>query len=429
MERSLAALLGRPLGASARSRPSGRGGRGGRAHGRARGRLASSAEHRLAGAPLRAGRDLFTALSARRRLRIALICAVLALAVLAGGWAWLRHSPLAAVRHVRLSGARGPEAHQIDAALLAAARRQSTLDVNTAALRAAVAPFPVVREVRASASFPHTLRVTVVEQLPVAVLTYGSARTAVTADGAVLGPALISRSLPELGVWRALSQGQRVHDAGALEALATLGAAPSLLLRDVQRAYTGPKGLTLAMHSGLLVYFGDATRAHAKWVALVRVLADPGSAGASYVDVRLPERPAAGFPPGVTRPAAGSAPEAEGEGAGDPSAAAAEAGADGQAGTIQALAAALEKAAGIENGAGATGKSSEEEGETEAGPNAEGGGASGTEGAGGERSEGARGESSAPAREGSAPPESSGTPSGEAAAGGATGGAEPGSGG
>jgi len=57
------------------------------------------------------------------------------------------------------------------------------------------------------------------------------------------------------------------------------------------------------MRGGLLVYFGDAARPHAKWTALARVLADPSSAGASYIDVRLPERPAAGF-------SAGSAPSA-----------------------------------------------------------------------------------------------------------------------
>ena len=49
------------------------------------------------------------------------------------------------------------------------------------------------------------------------------------------------------------------------------------------------------MRNGLLVYFGDATRPHAKWLSLARVLADPSSAGATYIDVRVPERPAAGF--------------------------------------------------------------------------------------------------------------------------------------
>jgi hypothetical protein len=61
----------------------------------------------------------------------------------------------------------------------------------------------------------------------------------------------------------------------------------------------GPQGVTVAMRNGLLVYFGDATRPHAKWLSLARVLADPSSEGASYVDVRLPERPAAGFASGA----------------------------------------------------------------------------------------------------------------------------------
>ncbi len=47
----------------------------------------------------------------------------------------------------------------------------STLDVNPAALRAAVASFPVVRAVHAIPSFPHGLRIEVTEQLPVAALT------------------------------------------------------------------------------------------------------------------------------------------------------------------------------------------------------------------------------------------------------------------
>ncbi|HEY4812622.1 MAG TPA: hypothetical protein VIH71_16355, partial [Solirubrobacteraceae bacterium] len=52
------------------------------------------------------------------------------------------------------------------------------------------------------------------------------------------------------------------------------------------------------------VYFGDATRPHAKWLSLARVLADSSSAGASYVDVRVPGHPAAGFPAGVLPPSA-----------------------------------------------------------------------------------------------------------------------------
>jgi hypothetical protein len=48
------------------------------------------------------------------------------------------------------------------------------------------------------------------------------------------------------------------------------------------------------------VIFGDATRLRAKWAAASRVLADLEASGASYVDVRLPGRPAAGGLPAET---------------------------------------------------------------------------------------------------------------------------------
>jgi cell division protein FtsQ len=242
----------------------------------------------------------------RRRLRLALLAVLVSSPVLAGGWLWLRHSSLVSVQRVLVSGVHGPDAQAIDAALTRAARRMSTLDVRPGALRAAVAPFRVVRGVRATASFPHGLRIRVIEQLPVAALVVGGVRTAAAADGVVLGPALLTGSLPSVGGASGSVTGQRVRGASVLGALTVLGAAPAPLARVLARAFTGPKGLTVVMRNGLLVYFGDASRPHAKWLSLARVLADPSSAGASYVDERLPERPAAGFAPG-TAPALASA--------------------------------------------------------------------------------------------------------------------------
>jgi cell division protein FtsQ len=219
---------------------------------------------------------------------------------LAGAWLWLRDSPLVAVEHVQISGVHGPEAAAIKAALARTARHMSTLDVRPAMLRSAAAPYVVVREVQASPSLPHDLHIHVVEQLPVAALTVAGARTAVAADGVLLGPALLSNSLPTLdegssGSASGQRTGQRVQGASLLATLAVLGAAPAPVAKELARAFTGPQGVTVAMRNGLLVYFGDATRPHAKWLSFARVLADPSSAGASYVDVRLPERPAAGF--------------------------------------------------------------------------------------------------------------------------------------
>jgi cell division protein FtsQ len=245
-------------------------------------------------------RGSFQAIARHRRLRIALLTALVALPPLAGGWMLLRKSSFTAVEHVKVSGLHGPQAQAIEAALNGAASHMSTLDVHPAALRAAVASFPVVRTVRAIPGFPHGLKIEVTEQLPVAALTIGGERTAVAADGVVLGPALLSSSLPALGDSQGAGQlqpGQRVQGQSLLAELTVLGTVPRPLERFVTRVFTSPggQGLTVVMRNGLLVYFGDAVRPHAKWLSLARVLADSTSAGAVYIDVRVPERPAAGF--------------------------------------------------------------------------------------------------------------------------------------
>jgi cell division protein FtsQ len=212
------------------------------------------------------------------------------------------------VRQVQISGVHGPDAPAIDSALDAAARHMTTLDIHPSALRSAVARFLVVRDVSASSGFPHTLHIRVLEQLPVAALAVNGQRTAVAADGVVLGPALLTGPLPTLGANVEPAAGHRVTDWTLRAALAVLGAAPTPLLGVSERIFFSAKGLTVAMRNGLLAYFGDATRPHAKWLALASVLVAPAAAGASYVDVRLPERPAAGFQGGAA-PEAGATAE------------------------------------------------------------------------------------------------------------------------
>jgi cell division protein FtsQ len=299
----------------------------------------------------RAWRATATLLRAHRRVRIALVALLAALPLLGGGWLWLRGSSLVAVEHVRLSGVSGPESGAIETALTSAARRMTTLDVREGALLAAVAPFRVVRALHIAASFPHRLSIRVVEQPPVAALTVGSLRTAVAADGVVLGPALLRSPLPTISAGYEPATGGRLHSPSVLAALRVLAAAPAPLAALIARVYEGPKGLTVAMRSGLLAYFGDASRPHAKWLSLARVLADPGSAGASYVDVRLPERPAAGFPAGVAPPARSSSEtaSASGEGTENEQAAATE------EATVAALAAGLASSDGSATASSATG--------------------------------------------------------------------------
>jgi cell division protein FtsQ len=239
-------------------------------------------------------------------LRIALLCALVALPLLGGAWMWLRHSSFVAVEHVRIVGAHGQQASAIESALTEAAKSQSTLDVSTSQLKSAVASFPAVATIHVATSFPHSMRIVVVERTPVAALLVGGTRVAIGADGVALGTGVQTGSLPTVADDVAPPSGERARNPLVLQALTVLGAAPRAVRRYISRAYFSPRGLTVAMRSGLLVYFGDATRPHAKWLALAAVLAEPTAASALYVDVRTPERAAAGFAPG-------SAPH-EGEG-------------------------------------------------------------------------------------------------------------------
>jgi cell division septal protein FtsQ len=152
-----------------------------------------------------------------------------------------------------------------------------------------------VRSVTAKAGFPHTLSITVSEQPPIATLVAGGARVGVAADGVLLGGAFASSSLPLIEVSE-LPAGRRVTAGQIRQYLTVLAAAPMSIRRLLQKIYSTQKGITVQAHNGLLIYFGDATRPHAKWLSFTRVVVASAATPPSYIDVRLPERPAAGIP-------------------------------------------------------------------------------------------------------------------------------------
>lgn len=100
----------------------------------------------------------------------------LVVAVLAGGWLWLRDSSLVAVRRVTITGVSGPDAGRIRGALALAARNMTTLDVKNGELNTAVAPYPVVKSISVSTQFPHGMRIRVTEEIPVGEIMVGGAR-------------------------------------------------------------------------------------------------------------------------------------------------------------------------------------------------------------------------------------------------------------
>ncbi len=70
------------------------------------------------------------------------------------------------------------------------------------------------------------------------------------------------------------------------------------------RVTLGRYGLQARLREGLVLRFGDGQRLEAKWLAARAVMRDPGAAAATYIDLRIPARPAAG---GLTE-AQGGAP-------------------------------------------------------------------------------------------------------------------------
>ena len=218
---------------------------------------------------------------------------LLALALAGGGWLWFRDSGLVTVRDVTVAGVTSSDGEQVKAALSDAAQTMTTLDVRMRALEDAVARFPSVRSVTASPDFPHKLTIRVSEQRPVAALASATgSRVPVTDSGLVLTGVSADRDLPSLRL--NVPAGTRITDGRALSALRVAGAAPEPLLARTDELMLDPRGVVVSLSNGPQLVFGNGADARAKWTAAARVLADPSARGATYLDLRVPGRVAAG---------------------------------------------------------------------------------------------------------------------------------------
>jgi cell division protein FtsQ len=211
---------------------------------------------------------------------------------LVGGWLWLRDSSVVQVRDVFVTGLTSAEEPQIRQALKNAALDMTTLNVREGQLRAAVAQYPSIAGITADPKFPHKLSIEVRERAAVAAIESGGGRVAASGDGRVLR-GMKASGLPTLRV-RSAPAGKRVTDRRALGALLVAGGAPPELRGRIQRLWSGERGLTLDLRNGPDLVFGSGSDARRKWLAAVRVLADPSAQGATYLDLRVPERVAAG---------------------------------------------------------------------------------------------------------------------------------------
>jgi cell division protein FtsQ len=262
-----------------------------------------AAPRRRAPADRRIAERRKTILAARARRRRRILGWALAAIALAVGVAYLIRTPLFGLSAVRVEGTEAvAQAEVLQASKVRIGEPYLGLDL--VAIRDRVAALPRVAAVRVTRDYPSTLRITVTERPPVAVVSSagvfaGSVYWLVAADGTVLDaaasrpadlPYVASVPLPDgVGPGSRLPPGNEL--ANALTALG--GMAPEL-----KRQVTGVDARTLdslefTLKDGTRVLYGLAVDQPAKdaAVALVRRTLKREGREAQRIDVRDPSTP------------------------------------------------------------------------------------------------------------------------------------------
>jgi cell division protein FtsQ len=237
----------------------------------------------------------------RVRVRLkkrALAVAVAVPVVLAGAYLAARETSMFAIRTFDVSGGTPALQAQVRAAAAPFLGR-SLVGLDGAALERRIDALPWVVSSRFDRAFPHTLRVSVVLERPVAVLHRGKETWLVSARGRAIAriPNGARPGLPRVWVPTAAQVA-----AGALLAPEEGGTAAHVLAlaagfpARVSTAALAHGDLTLRMRSGLELRLGEPVDVRLKLAVARRALAvlPPGSA---YLDVSLPQRPVAGTNP------------------------------------------------------------------------------------------------------------------------------------
>jgi cell division protein FtsQ len=207
-----------------------------------------------------------------------------------------RETPLFGVRAIEVTGAPPGVQRQVERALQDR-RGESLVGLDLDAAQTDIATLSTVAAVSFDRAYPHTLRVTVVPERPVAVVRQGAAAFVVSDRGRVI--ASVSRTKrPELArIWVArdvsLEPGAIVD--GDLR-IAVGAVAPLAGVRFPGRVVsvaTEEEQLTLRLVSGLELRLGEPTHVDLKLAVAGRVL-PLLPAGSGYLDLSVPDRPVAG---------------------------------------------------------------------------------------------------------------------------------------
>ena len=212
-----------------------------------------------------------------------------------GAYAILRTSSAFAIRHIVVRGSSPKVAAEVRRAL-APFRGRSLLGLDAGELARRVDALPSVVSVGYDREFPHTLRLTVIAEQPVAVLHRGTETWLLSARGRVITK-IPTGTRPGLArIWvpskAQVEVGEVLLSQPALVSARAVALATRFPLHVSTASLTHGE-LTFHLRSGLQLYLGEPNDGRLK-LAIVRRALHQLPAGTTYLDVSLPGRPVAG---------------------------------------------------------------------------------------------------------------------------------------
>jgi cell division protein FtsQ len=213
-----------------------------------------------------------------------------------GLYAAARGTSAFAVRRLAVEGASPEVAAQVRRAF-APVLGESLMGLDVDELGWRVRNVPMVASVSFDRAFPHTLRIDVREEVPVAVLRQGASSWLVASGGRVVAELDRGTRLALPRIWVGRDVEIRLGAAlGGLQRRAVVAVGPLVsapLPVPVASVSSTKSELTLVLRNRLEIRLGNATELALKLEVARRVLPQLGGWG-DYLDVSVPERPVAG---------------------------------------------------------------------------------------------------------------------------------------
>jgi cell division protein FtsQ len=208
-----------------------------------------------------------------------------------------RETPVFAVRQVDVTGA-PPAVREAVREAATPFLGESLVALDRDELRRTLEALPTVRSLQVDRAFPHTLRIAVAPERPLAVLRRGRRGWLVSDRGRVMQeletPAAAARPRIRIGQGTPVEAGELVEAASVRVALRTLGRVPDDFPVRIRAVWVEDEAVTLVLASAAELRLGTRDALDLKLhVAgrVLRTLTPTERRELAYLDVTVPERP------------------------------------------------------------------------------------------------------------------------------------------